>query len=99
MASVAVDLLTAQMNNAVLRLPERRYPGVLVQGDTLASLADLACTIERLLPPNADTSLIESTRELRERLDSMLRFYEVTLEAAGIQLPYARDPHRGEDSK
>lgn len=99
MASVAVELLTAQMNNAVLRLPERRYPGVLVQGDTLASLADLACMIERMLPPDADASLVEHTQELRERLDGMLRFYEVTLEAAGIQLPYARNTHRGEEDK
>ncbi len=36
MTSVEVDLLTDQGNGAVLRLPERKFPGVLIHGDTLS---------------------------------------------------------------
>ncbi len=34
MTRIEVDLLTNQGNGAVLRLPERKFPGVVVQGDT-----------------------------------------------------------------
>jgi hypothetical protein len=47
MTLVEVDLLTDQGNGAVLRLPDRSFPGVLVQGDTLSHyLSTVAEVIE-----------------------------------------------------
>lgn len=40
MKELTVLLYGEQTNNAVLKLPARKYPGVLVQGDTLKNLLD-----------------------------------------------------------
>ncbi|MFD9220210.1 DUF6959 family protein [Streptomyces sp. NPDC060064] len=54
MDRLVAELFTEGGNDAMVRLPGRRFPGVLIQGDSLSILrSDLAEAVEALRP--ADT--------------------------------------------
>lgn len=76
MPQIAVDLLTDQGNNAVVRLPGRTYPGVVVQGDTLAILLENLQEVKALIgaKQNDDASdaldgVIEDLLDIKLRYD------------------------------
>ena len=88
MTVVLMELLTDQGNNAVVRLPDRNYPGVVIQGDTLNNLAGMALdAIDALGSGNADEAKA-LVNELAEHLDAARTRYEAALEENGITLPY-----------
>jgi hypothetical protein len=78
-------LLTPPHNYAVVQLPERHYPGVVFQGDSLNILIG---NLEAAWPaPDADER--EAAFEMMmEGLLAVRRGYEITLRDAGITLPY-----------
>jgi len=87
MRKASVEILSDRTNAAVLRHPDRKFPGVLVQGDTLYTLcyrADAACRkIGR-------SSLgFDETNDLRNALHSLLSHYKVVLGEHDIPLPFS----------
>ena len=81
-----VRLLTEPRNYAVVQLPERRFPGIVFQGDSLQALIkDLEVV---LVEPTATAGVV---RDVIDRLCEVRTFYEATLERHGIELPYIRD--------
>jgi hypothetical protein len=88
MKRVEVDLLGDAVNAVVLRVPGRRFPGIVIQGD---SLSILQSTVERLVAALADARLSDATDEaveLRELLKGYKHAYEEAMTAAGLALPY-----------
>jgi type VI protein secretion system component VasF len=75
-------------------MPGRRYPGVVIQGDSLSILFDLAMGLTELLPEASDAELREVAAELAEKLFDHVRNYEAVLKEHGVALPYSRDPYR-----
>lgn len=88
MERVEAELFTDGGNDAVVRLPGRRFPGVLVQGDSLhilrSDVAELAEACER--------GDLAETREcadlLLAHLDALLTRCSTALEEHRIQRPY-----------
>ncbi|MGW4676865.1 DUF6959 family protein [Micromonospora taraxaci] len=76
------ELLAREGNVAVVQLPGRRFPGVLIQGDTLAAMRQ---TIEG---SSTTSELPREILEVRNQIDDLLSYYESVLEARGIRLPY-----------
>jgi len=86
MRNESVEILSDATNAAVMRHPGRRFPGVLVQGDSLYILcrkADEACTEVGRGAPG-----YEELNELRNSLWSYLNHYKVTLAEHNIPLPF-----------
>ena len=82
-----VEILSDQTNAAVLRHPERRFPGVLMQGDSLHSfcrIADEACRSVGRGQPGFD-----EVNEIRNALWGYLSHYKQTLEEHEIPLPFS----------
>ena len=75
MKKIEVDIYTDQGNNAIIRLPDRKFPGLLLQGDSLRNLAQ---TAERVLELSEGGSieLREEAAELADSLRSLFRWYE-----------------------
>jgi hypothetical protein len=75
-------------NNTVVRLPGRRFPGVLVQGDSLhilrTEVAEIAEACERDDPAEAR----DPAGLLLSGLDDLLAAYEAALADHGIRRPY-----------
>lgn len=87
-----VEIYADITNAAVLRHPARKFPGVLVQGDTLYSLcqaADFICS-------RAKSKLYDETsaelNELRNRLWSFLAHYKSVLEEHQLPVPFNEVP-------
>ncbi|MEU3301143.1 hypothetical protein ABZ729_15140 [Streptomyces sp. NPDC006678] len=88
MERVEAELFTDGGNDAVVRLPGRRFPGVLIQGDSLAILrSEVAEVVEAF-----DQGDVEEAREvaslLLAGLDALLMRYSAALEAHKIPRPY-----------
>ncbi|MEV0431087.1 hypothetical protein [Micromonospora sp. NPDC050495] len=79
---IQVELLAREGNIAVLRMPDRKFPGIFVQGDTMATLRDL------LEGGEGSEQLSDQLGEARDRLVELLQFYEAALKANGIAVPY-----------
>jgi hypothetical protein len=89
MEPVEAELFTSGGNGAIVRLPGRRFPGVLVQGDSLSVLLSMAETVETLLAAGRTPEAAEGLGDLADSLGSMLRDYEAVLREHGMTPPYA----------
>ncbi|WNZ11889.1 DUF6959 family protein [Streptomyces sp. 11x1] len=92
MERIEAELFTDPGNDAVVRLPPRRFPGVLIQGDSLSIVrADVAGIVAA-----CDQGDIGEAREaaalVLAHLDELLARYGTALEANGIPLPYIEAP-------
>jgi hypothetical protein len=82
-----VEILSDKSNAAVLRHPDRVFPGVLAQGDSLYILcqrADSACKEVGRGAPGYD-----ELNDLRNTSWSYLNHYKVTLIEHGVALPFS----------
>ena len=80
-------LLSEPTNGAVVHLPGRAFPGVVIQGDTLDTL------IAELREVSSEGSVAERDRLLADvidRLEGLQVRYESVLEREGMALPYSR---------
>ena len=90
MKIVSTELLAQHGNCAIIRLPERRFPGVLIQGDSLSRLVEQMRSIEQQVRSLGESELSEDINEVRELLEGVLQHYELALKAHEIDLPYTR---------
>jgi hypothetical protein len=88
MRTEQVEIYSDETNLAVMRHPGRKFPGVLVQGDTLHVL----CTRLDELCAAARAQLTEGEyaelNELRNGLHAKLSHYKAVLGEHGIPLPF-----------
>ncbi|KAF0845047.1 DUF6959 family protein [Nocardia caishijiensis] len=84
----SAELLETEGDYSLIRWFGRKFPGVLIQGDTLSILIDILAEARELL--NAGDS--EETKfvlgDLAERLGTVQSSYETMMKKAGIELPY-----------
>jgi hypothetical protein len=89
-----VEIYSDETNAAVMRHPGRRFPGILVQGDTLWTLcsrADEACKNGRSV---LDDETYQELNSLRNSLWGLLTHYKETLGAHDVHLPFSETPAR-----
>jgi hypothetical protein len=88
MRTELVEIYSDASNQAVLRHPGRRFPGVLIQGDTLSILYD---EIRSALEADGG-KLSEDARidleHIRDFLGGCLEGYKAALARHGIELPF-----------
>ncbi len=88
MEQVQAELFTDGGNDAVVRLSGRRFPGVLIQGDTLSILmADVAELIELCAAGDMEEAKYAAGL-LHAELGSKLQRYTDALEVHGIPRPF-----------
>ncbi|MDP9918372.1 putative S18 family serine protease [Variovorax boronicumulans] len=86
----ALELLGRPVNFAVVQLPERNYPGVVIQGDTLNGLVRRLEEMSALVKSNQLEDLTMEIEEMREQLSAARGYYEATCTEHGIELPYPK---------
>jgi hypothetical protein len=88
MERVEAELFTDGGNDAVVRLPGRRFPGVLIQGDSLHILrSDLAEVVEACERGDL-AEAHDAAGVLLTGLDAVLTRYANALQEHAIPRPY-----------
>lgn len=90
MKRIELDIITDTTNAAVVRMPGRKFPGIVLQGDSLNYLRVLAVDLKRRLAGVEDEDLDDTMEELEALLQGYARAYEAALEGEGIELPYPK---------
>jgi predicted RNase H-like HicB family nuclease len=81
-----VEIYSDATNAVIIRHPERNFPGVLIQGDTLHSLRNMAATALASTEPG--TEHWHDLKELADDLQSRINFYSQVMREHGLQLPF-----------
>jgi hypothetical protein len=89
MHTESVEIFSDQTNAAVLRHPDRKFPGVLVQGDTLFSLCHRADTVCAKSKSSVSEDTYSELNQLRNHLWSLLNHYKTVLGEHDIPLPFS----------
>ncbi len=87
-----LEVYSQSIDRGVVRLPSQGFPGLVLQGETLASLLKLANSAHEKSQSTTDTELIDVTRDLAEKLQKLVAHYEATLHKHHIPLPYSTIP-------
>jgi hypothetical protein len=87
-----VEAYSQATNAWVIRTPGRKYPALVIQGDSFSILFGRARSVlERARTCECeDPELVAEAEELCELLWNNLHHYEDTLRANGFDLPYNR---------
>ena len=83
------QILSHIPNSGIVQLPGRRFPGVVIQGDTLSNLFDGARYLLAQFRELRDEERYYEVLMLAEQLQAQLQHYEQTLAQSGTQLPYS----------
>ena len=85
-----VEIHSDATNFAVMRHPDRRFPGSLVQGDTLHTLwraADAACRCLNRETPETEEALVDIIW-LRDNLRDRVNHYKEVMAEHSLPLPF-----------
>lgn len=85
MRTAATDILSDTINADVLRHPDRHFPGILVQGDTLYALCQRADEVCREI--GRESAGFDKANDLRNVLHGLLSHNKAVLGEPGIPLP------------
>jgi hypothetical protein len=83
-------ILEIGCNGAVVQLPERKFPGIVIQGDSLSILLSDLEELKQNIGKNDTEEIQTSLDTIESHIRSRLTFYESTLAKHGIQLPYSK---------
>jgi hypothetical protein len=86
------EIYSDRTNAAVVRHPDRRFPGVLVQGDTLYSMCQSADYICKAAMDSLPEDQYLELNDLRNGLWDLLNHYKVVLGEHRIELPFSEAP-------
>jgi hypothetical protein len=82
------ELLSHIPNSGIVHLPGRRFPGIVMQGDSLFSLLQGVRLLLARFREMRDEERYYETLMIAETLYGQLQHYEETLAARGMGLPY-----------
>lgn len=94
METKRLEVFSEAPNFGIVRMPGRRFPGSVIQGDSLSNLVGAAAVVLREAVRGENQSLAEEARELYVALKARLGHYERVREEHGMELPYTKSPRR-----
>ncbi len=86
--SESAELLSKPTNYAVVQLPGRKFPGVVIQGDSLHTLVKRLSDLHLRSEKYRDEELTIGLNDLLEILSEASIHYESICKERGIPLPY-----------
>lgn len=83
-----LEVFGQEINAPVIRMPSRKYPGVLVQGDSLHNLLSLVRGAEAALAAGNSEEASDSLEEARGLIEGYEAVFRKALTENGLTLPY-----------
>lgn len=87
MTQIALEPLSDRVNGPILRYPGRRFPGVLIQGDSLHGFVMMAEAVAKALCQNDLQTARDEAVELRDTLRVHLDHDNSVLRDLGMPSP------------
>lgn len=84
MKSQAIEVLSDTVNSAVVRMPGRKFPGLVVQGDRLISLTAAAQRLAELAAASGDAKIARHSRNLHHEIHELLMDYDRVCQGATV---------------
>jgi hypothetical protein len=95
MEEMTLEVYSTTTNCAVVRPPGRRFPGVVIQGDTLSILcADANEVAVALQRNNIDENARAAMQMVLDGLVGSLLHHQAVLQQHGLELPYGEPRSR-----
>lgn len=88
MKTEKIEVYSHECNSCIVRMPERNFPGVVIQGDSLSVLFHGALELLKDLEGKVDEETFLGALTLAESLEGHLDNYIATLQAHGRELPF-----------
>jgi len=88
MAETGIEILDNAINAVVVKLPGRKFPGIVIQGDSLSILFSSARELKELCEKNGSEEALDLALDLFNQLSIYIGYYEAVLTAHGIEKPY-----------
>ena len=88
MKKETVEIYSGSTNQAVMKHPDRHYPGVLFQGDTLYSICSSMDDACKALREKDIEEAFDEMNEIRNMMWEKLNHYKVVLGEHDIDLPF-----------
>ena len=88
MERVEVELFTDGSDDAVVRMPGRQFPGVLIQGDSLSIIRSDVAEIRDACRAGDASEALEAAELLLSALDAALLRYTDALDRHGLRKPF-----------
>jgi hypothetical protein len=88
MKQVELEMLSDTINCPVVVVPGRRFPGVVIQGDSLKILLDMVEEIRQLTASSHNDEVDAVAERLKGKLSDYLGEYEAVMRKHGRELPY-----------
>ncbi len=98
MEYMELEVYSQSIDRGIIRMPSQNFPGLLLQGETLATLLRLAKLAYEKSQNMTNTELIDTSRELMETIQKLVSHYESTLGKHNIPLPYSTIPAKPDAS-
>lgn len=91
MQIMTLEVYSKDSNFVVIKPPGRKFPGCVIQGDSLRILCGLATNVAARIRENLpeDEEFLVNMEELVGQLVARLLHYQHVLAEHGIELPYA----------
>jgi hypothetical protein len=86
-----LEVYARDSNYAIIKPPGRRFPGSVIQGDTLRELCRLAISLGERIRDHAaqDEEFLGAVEDLVNALVHRMLHYQKVLVAHGIEFPYS----------
>lgn len=88
MERIQVELFSDGGNSAIVRMPGRQFPGVLIQGDSLSSIRSDIAEIRDACRADDTADALEAVELLLENLDAILLRYTDALDRHRLRKPF-----------
>lgn len=88
MEKMEIEVYSRAPEGAVVRMPGRRLPGLVIEGDSLSIVFNFTKSILNRAQEDSDEELIAWAQELKELIQWQLYTYEETMSQHGLELPY-----------
>jgi predicted RNase H-like HicB family nuclease len=87
-----LEVYSRESNYAIVKPPGRRFPGCVIQGDSLSILCAHTRTIADVVSRAdiASEEFLEAVEDLNNELIWRILHYQAVLAKHGIKLPYAQ---------
>lgn len=90
MKIVEVEMFSETTNSPVIKAPGRKFPGVLIQGDSLKCLLGMVEDIEQARVMSDDSETNSAIYELKKKISDYMSEYEEVMHKQGLHLPYSK---------